>query len=69
MSYARGDLVLATVLGGEQVERRVWGVREDARVGTVIDICTDETYQEALASGIEPVIVGFRAQWIEPQPA
>lgn len=57
----RGDVVRVTLLGGQQVERKVWEPLERGAL-----ICTSEAYDEALLSGEEPPTVGFRPEFIEP---
>ena len=58
----RGDLVRVEVHGGDLVWRRVW---DKAEVGDAVLITKEESYQEAIASGFEPPMVGFRWQYVK----
>ncbi len=57
----KGDRVQVLLAGGERVERRVWGVTEDA-----VLICTSRGYEDAERSGGKPSILGFRREYVEP---
>jgi hypothetical protein len=50
-----GDTIRLRAYGGEEIERRVVGVK-----GDVVVVCRDEEYQKARKEGREPITVGFR---------
>ena len=61
--WHRGEVVLVTVFGGDKVERRVWEPLDERWGGAAV--CTEERYWDAIESGIEPLIVGFKRGIIE----
>lgn len=52
--YQRGDIVRLRAFRGEILIRRVWSDN-----GRGIAICTDERYQQFLATGDAPQVVGW----------
>lgn len=56
----RGDVILVTLLGGEQVERRVWEPLESGAL-----VCTPQAYERAVSTGQEPPTLGFRREFID----
>jgi len=52
--FERGALVTVAAFGGVHLLRRVW---DDSGEGILL--CSEQEYQRALASGDEPLFVGF----------